>query len=315
MDKVQNPSNSVYHLSYFALLFRADNKEHLATLGILFRAGCYLSLTGLSLVLLTFLFFHKWRLQLESKITASLSVSLFVMYLVFVTGFTQTSNEFLCISIAATLRYFILASFCRMFVEAFYNYLKFVKVIGTYIPRFMWKASAGAWGSPLIPVIAVFCYNYKLYKDEQYCWVHSEAFYYAFLTPLAVTCGANIVIFIVIINSITCATQHFKTNQQQYSLLISQLNVSFCIFILLSLSWTFGFLTLIGTGVIFNYLFCITSTLQGFLIFVYFISLGKREKGMWCKLFGRCYDPKNDTYTDKIQTSSLRSLVQTSSEL
>jgi G protein-coupled receptor 64/G protein-coupled receptor 126 len=304
-----------YYMSCFALLFRADNKEHLVILNILSRAGCYLSLTGLALVLLTFLFFHKWRLHLESKITASLSVSLFVMYLVFVTGFTQTSNEFLCISIAATLHYFILASFCWMLVEAFYNYLKFVKVIGTYVPRFMWKASAGAWGCPLIPVIAVFCYNYKLYKDEQYCWVHSEAFYYAFLTPLAVICGANIVIFIIILNSITCARQHFKTNQQQYSLLISQLNASFCIFTLLGLSWTFGFLTLIGTGVIFNYLFCITSTLQGFLIFVYFISLGMRGKGMWCKLFGRCCVPKNNTYTDKTQTSNLRSLAQTSSEL
>jgi hypothetical protein len=304
-----------YHLSCFALLFRADNKEHLAALSIVSRAGCYLSLIGLALVLFTFVFFHKWRLHLESKVTASLSLSLFVMYLVFVTGFTQTSNEFLCISVAATLHYFILASFSWMFVEAFYNYLKFVKVIGTYIPRFMWKASAGAWGSPLIPVIAVFCYNYKLYKDEQYCWIHSEAFYYAFLTPLAVTCGANIVIFIIIINSITCARQHLKTNQQQYSLLISQLNVSFCIFVLLGLSWTFGFLTLIETGIIFNYLFCITSTLQGFLIFVYFISLGSRDKHMWCKLFAQCYCLKNDTDTDKTQTSNLRSLVQTSSEL
>jgi hypothetical protein len=304
-----------YHLSCFALLFRADNEEHHATLSILSVVGCYLSLLGLALVLLTFVFFRKWRLHLESKITASLSFSLFVMYLVFVTGFTQTSNEFMCITVAATLHYFILASFCWMFVEAFYNYLKFVKVIGTYIPRFMWKASAGAWGSPLIPVIAVFCYNYKLYKDEQYCWIHSEAFYYAFLTPLAVTCGANVIIFIIIINGITCARQHFKTNQQQYSLLISQLNVSFCIFVLLGLSWIFGFLTLIGTGVTFNYLFCITSSLQGFLIFVYFISLGKREKRMWCKLFDQCFGPKNDKDTDKTQTSNLRSLVQTSTEL
>jgi hypothetical protein len=301
-----------YHLSCFAMLLRVDDSEHFASLDILSRVGCYLSLIGLTLVLLTFIFVHRWRTYLDNKIIASLSVSLFLMYLLFVTGFTQTSNEFVCIGIGASLHYFVLSSFCWMFVEAYHNYLKFVKVIGTYIPRFMWKASASAWGSPLIPVIGVFCYNYKLYKDEHYCWVHSEAFYFALLTPLALTCGANMIIFIFIISSVTCARQQLKNNQQQYSLLISQLKMSFCIFILLGLSWIFGFLALAGAGVIFSYLFCITSTLQGFLIFLFFILLGKRKRGIWQELFCHCYSSKHlimkDSSTSKTQTS----LIQTS---
>jgi hypothetical protein len=301
-----------YHLSCFAMLLRVVDNEHFTSLDILSRVGCYLSLVGLTLVLLTFIFVHRWRTYLDNKIIASLSVSLFLMYLVFVTGFTQTSNEFLCIGIAASLHYFILSSFCWMFVEAYHSYLKFVKVIGTYIPRFMWKASAAAWGSPLIPVIGVFCYNYKLYKDGRYCWVHSEAFYFALLTPLALTCGANMIIFILIISNVTCARKQLKSNQQQYSLLINQLKMFFCIFVLLGLSWIFGFLTLAGAGVIFSYLFCITSTLQGFLIFVFFILLGKRERGIWKKLFCCRYSSKHlimkNSSTGKTQTS----LVETS---
>lgn len=298
-----------YHLSSFALLLRANDKGHLASLDILSRVGCYLSLSGITLVLLTFIVSHRWRTCLDNKIIASLSVSLFMMYLVFVTGFTQTSNELLCIGIAATLHYFILSSFCWMFVEAFHNYLKFVKVIGTYIPRFMWKASAGAWGSPLIPVIGVFWYNYKLYKDDQYCWLHSEALYFALLIPLALMCGANVIIFIFIVSNVTCARHRLTSNQQQYSLLLSQVKMSFCIFILLGLSWTFGFLSITGAGVIFSYLFCITSTLQGFLIFVFFILLGKRQRGIWQNLFRQCYSSKplimKDTDTGKTQSSSV----------
>ncbi|XP_021930378.1 uncharacterized protein LOC110834968 isoform X3 [Zootermopsis nevadensis] len=293
-----------YHLSAFAMLLQIEDDE---TLDIVSRVGCCLSLICLFLVLLTFVMFRKWRSYLDSKIVASLSLSLFVMYLVFVTGFTQTSSKLVCISIAATLHYFILSSFCWMFVEAFHNYLKFVKVIGTYIPRFMWKASAGAWGFPFVPVISVLCYDYELYTNDKYCWVHKEAFSYGFLTPLCLICGGNVIVFLLIIISFTCARQKFESNQQQYSLLISKLRMSICIFVLLGLSWVFGFVRIVVPEIAFSYLFCITSTLQGFLIFLFFVVQERKAKGMWvsliCKWYGAVPQSWQDTHTNKTKTS------------
>jgi hypothetical protein len=294
-----------YHLSAFTMLLKIDDD---ATLDIISKVGCCLSLICLFFVLLTFLIFRKWRSYLDSKIVASLSLSLFLMYLVFVTGFTQTSSKPVCIGIAATLHYLILSSFCWMFVEAFHNYLKFVKVIGTYIPRFMWKASAAAWGFPLVPVISVLCYDYELYTYDRYCWVHKEAFSYAVLSPLCLICGGNTIIFLLIIISITCARQRFKNNQQQYSLLISKLRTSLCIFVLLGLSWVFGFVRIVITETVFSYLFCITSTLQGFLIFVFFVVQERKAKGMWESLICKWYDawPQSlqDTHTNKTKNTT-----------
>jgi hypothetical protein len=294
-----------YHLSAFSMLLQIDDD---AALDIISTVGCCLSLVCLFLVLLTFLMFRKWRSYLDNKIVASLSLSLFLMYLVFVTGFTQTSSKLLCIGIAATLHYFVLSSFCWMFVEAFHNYLKFVKVIGTYIPRFMWKASAGAWGFPLVPVISVLCYNYELYTYDRYCWVHKEAFSYALLTPLCLICGGNMIIFLLIIINITCARQRIKNNQQQYSLLISKLKVSLCIFVLLGLSWVFGFVRIVIAETVFSYLFCITSTLQGFLIFLFFVVQEGRAQRMWESLIFQRHDAQpqslQDRHTNRTKTTS-----------
>jgi len=48
------------------------------------------------------------------------------------------------------LHYFILASFMWMLVEGILQYLRFVKVLGTYIPNFMIKTMIPAWGKQMI---------------------------------------------------------------------------------------------------------------------------------------------------------------------
>ena len=53
-----------------------------------------------------------------------------------------------CSILAALLHYFTLASLAWMGVEGVNMYLLFVKVVDSYVQRFMLKACLFAWGKP-----------------------------------------------------------------------------------------------------------------------------------------------------------------------
>ena len=66
--------------------------------------------------------------------------------IVFIVGIEQTHDFYGCIVVAALLHYFILVSFMWMLMEGILQYLRFVKVLGTYVPHFILKTAVAAWG-------------------------------------------------------------------------------------------------------------------------------------------------------------------------
>lgn len=61
-------------------------------------------------------------------------------------GIGQTQDLKGCIAVAVLLHYFILVAFMWMLMEGILQYLRFVKVLGTYIPNFILKTAVPAWG-------------------------------------------------------------------------------------------------------------------------------------------------------------------------
>lgn len=79
---------------------------------------------------------------------------------IFLAGMERTESYYGCITVAALMHYFLLVSFMWMLVEGFLQYLRFVRVLGTYVPRFMLKASIPAWGRSNI------CPNFEKYINS-----------------------------------------------------------------------------------------------------------------------------------------------------
>ncbi|CAL1269308.1 unnamed protein product [Larinioides sclopetarius] len=138
------------HLTSFAII--ADLKVgtetpdfHFEILSIITYIGSCLSIFGLGMIILTFIIFRKWRAQLKHKILFNFSLSLFLFLFLFLIGAQKKHWNYGCLAIAILLHYFVLASFSWMLVEAYLQYLILVKVIGTYIPRFLQKAMIFAW--------------------------------------------------------------------------------------------------------------------------------------------------------------------------
>lgn len=90
---------------------------------------------------------------------------------IFLAGMERTDSYYGCITVAALMHYFLLVSFMWMLVEGFLQYLRFVRVLGTYVPRFILKASIPAWGrSNICPIIKR---NYQKWNSSNMNWYYS----------------------------------------------------------------------------------------------------------------------------------------------
>ncbi|XP_042868841.1 uncharacterized protein LOC122266561 isoform X1 [Penaeus japonicus] len=281
------------HLTCFAQLINYDENSsfegpHAIILDIITITGCCLSVFGLLLVFTTFFLFKKWRRSLSNKILVNLSFSVFCSIVIFLAGIDQTWDVTLCRGVAVGLHYFILASFGWMLVEAVHQYLKFVKVVGTYIPRFLWKASVCAWGIPVLPILAVLVIDSSLYdynidksNDVLICWMSVNAFKYAFLPPLALTMTVNLIMFSLIIHGAVCGRARVNSTMSERTLFMNQLRMAVCVFFLLGFTWIFGLLAIKEIRPVFSYLFCIFNTLQGFFIFLFHVCRERSARRMW----------------------------------
>ncbi|GIY80897.1 adhesion G-protein coupled receptor G6 [Caerostris darwini] len=277
------------HLTSFAVILELKpgseiHKVHQATLSIITYIGCSLSLFGLGMIILTFILFRKWRKDAKHKVLFNLSLALACFLLLFLAGIERRGSRRGCMAVAVLLHYFMLASFAWMLVEAFMQYLSLVKVIGTYIPRFMQKAMLFAWGIPLSIVSIVLGVNYDLYNSKhKYCWLSDKVFFVAVAGPVLSMLALNFVIFGLILYSNTCgrSTKYLRTNQNERQEMVARAKAVFCVSVLLGLSWIFGFLAVAGAKLLFQYLFAITTTLQGFLIFIFFVFRQKSTRDLW----------------------------------
>lgn len=284
------------HLTSFALLINFDNtelaREHAIVLEYITMVGGSLSIIGLLLVFVTFGLFKKWRRRLTNKILLNLSISVFFSMVIFLLGISQTQSLLLCRGVAVALHYFILASFGWMLVEGVHQYLKFVKVIGTYIPKFLWKASICAWGLPVVPIVCLLVYDSRLYDSHDaynpgtaICWISPTGFKFAFLPPLVLTMTINITLYGLIINGAICRKTPITSTMSQRDALVNQLSMAVCVFFLLGFTWIFGLLAITDARIVFSYLFCIFNTLQGFFIFLFHVCRERSVRRLYASYF------------------------------
>lgn len=276
------------HLTNFALLMDLDprysiSEEHKFALQIITYVGCGLSIFGLTMTVLTFVLFRKWRKGNKHQTLFNLSIALISTLVTFLVGIDRTQPKIGCMIVAVLLHYFLLASFGWMLVETVIQYLNFVKVLSTYIPGFMRKSMICAWGFPLSVVIVVLIVDYGVYGEHKdYCWISYTAFFYSLALPVALLLATNVVVFCLIIYTISCGRQKgLRCHSDERRQALMRLRASICMFFLLGLSWTFGLLALGKAKLVFQYLFSVSTSLQGFLIFVFCVIQEKTARDMW----------------------------------
>ncbi|XP_035678265.1 adhesion G-protein coupled receptor G2-like [Branchiostoma floridae] len=296
------------HLTNFAVLMDIYGQANplsaadVFALDIISKIGCSLSIAGLSFTLLTAAVFRRFRSSTPQIILIQLSVALLGVLITFLAGIESVDPAAGCIAVAACLHYFLLAGMMWMAVEAFSMYMAFVKVMSTHISRYVLKVSLIAWGAPLIIVVVTLAVDVNHYLGgDKYCWMALTPLYYAFMLPAGLIILFNLVVFILIVKEL-----YFKRTKSAITLrkskkatgpppprhkeTLQRFRVAITIFVVLGLTWAFGFLAISGARTVFAYLFCIFNSLQGFLIFIFFCVRQKEVRDRWFFLCATCFN-------------------------
>lgn len=303
-----------YHMTHFGQLIdirdninrtATPNTIHSRALNTITLIGSFLSLLGIAGIWITAFVFQTWRKKPGTKVLLQLSTAI-ALPLIFIVVFNLDNTIFVtidghttisenmkvvCIVLGAFLHYSILASFMWMLITASLQFVRYVRVLGVHRPsRFMIKFTLIGWGVPLVPVIFVLWSDTDNYipdlstvsSDKSICYPNGFYFILGVLVPICIILLINIILFILVINAISRGPDG-KMRATDTDLVGAQLRVSTFLFFLLGLTWIFGIFSFSDYH-LWSYLFCLTSTLQGFVLFIYFVICDPVTRTLWVTL-------------------------------
>ncbi|XP_053735674.1 adhesion G-protein coupled receptor G6 isoform X4 [Synchiropus splendidus] len=312
------------HLTHFALLLDVSRTPIGETdsyiLTIISYLGCGLSSIFLGITLVTYVGFRKLRGDYPSKILINLSAALLGLSLVFLLDgwLSSFSNYGLCIVTAASLHYFLLASFTWMGLEAVHMYLALVKVFNTYIPWYLLKFCAVGWGLPLLVVVLVLAIDIDVYgsgvpqeaavdlqSPDPFCWIQDDVFFYVTVVAFVLfILLCNFAVLIVVLVQIRKTNTNKSSTNSRTNL--QDLRAIASLTVLLGLTWAMGFLSFGPGRVVMMYLFAIFNTLQGFFVFLFHCLMKENVRKQWKTHLrcGRLGDPDHTEWSRTVTAGS-----------
>ncbi|XP_041052135.1 adhesion G-protein coupled receptor G2-like [Carcharodon carcharias] len=287
---------SCNHLTNFGILMDISRRPidpfHQWILTIITYVGCAVSSLFLGVILLTYLIFENLRRDYPSKILMNLCTSLFMLNIIFLIDSWMASfnSQGLCISVAASLHYFLLTSFTWMCIEAIHMYFALVKVFNIYVRHYILKFCLVGWGVPAVVVGMLLCINVDIYgyktktrsaNPADSCWLKNDtAFYISVVAYFGLVFLINLSMFIVVLNQIQ-AMRSKRHCDRAPDIIVHHLKSSSSLTILLGLTWAFAFFAWGPAQVTFLYFFSIVNTLQGFFIFVFHCVMKDNVRTQW----------------------------------
>lgn len=303
-----------YHMTHFGQLLDisgiinpVDNSlkyKNRKTLNIITLVGSFLSLLGTSGIWITALVFQNWRKKAGTKVLLQLSTAIAIPLLFIVlfnfdnsifidnNGKYQVAKdmEIVCIILGSLLHYSVLASFMWMLIIAILQFIRYVRVLGVPRPsRFMIKFTFIGWGLPLIPVAFVLAFNKENYIPDPsindtfkgICYPNGFYLIMGVIVPICIILVINVTLFVLVIYAISRGNG--KMRATDIDIVGAQLRLSIFLFFLLGLTWIFGMFSFTN-NLLWSYLFCLTSSLQGFVLFIYFVICDPMTRNMWISI-------------------------------
>ncbi|XP_041707498.1 adhesion G-protein coupled receptor G4 isoform X1 [Coregonus clupeaformis] len=288
------------HLTHFGVLLDVSrtpvdipNEEILTIITYL---GCGVSSLFLGITVLTYTAFEKLRRDYPSKILINLSLALLGLNMVFLVNSWLSSfgSYGLCVAVASTLHYFLLASFTWMGLEAVHMYFALVKVFNVYVPSYILKFCALGWGIPLVMCCLVLVMKRESYgsslgsesiepldNPDAFCWIQDEVtFYVSVVGYILLVLLCNMATFVVVLVQI----RHMRVNQPtgiHSGLFLQDLKGVSSLTFLLGLTWTVAFFAWGPAKVPLIYVFCVLNSLQGFFIFLFHCLMKENVRKQW----------------------------------
>ncbi|KAL0851014.1 hypothetical protein ABMA28_006906 [Loxostege sticticalis] len=311
------------HLTHFGQLLNIRDSDcynenileenHRKALNLITLIGSFTSLVGIAGIWLTAIVFDTWRKKAGTKVLLQLSTAIalpLVLIIVFNldhsiivenqgTHRVARDKVIVCILLGALFHYSVLANFVWMLITAILQFIRYVRVLGVSRPsRFLIKLTLIGWGIPSIPVIIVLGIDHENYipnpsRGRSICYPSGFFMYIAVILPICIILVINVILFILVIKSISQSSDLRTTDK---SLVYAQFRLSLLLFFLLGLTWIFGIVSFSGS-LLWSYLFCLTSTIQGFVLFIYFVICDPTTRNLWITVIKPQFNSRSSVTT------------------
>ncbi|NXA85547.1 AGRD1 protein, partial [Melanocharis versteri] len=263
------------HLTNFAILMQVVplklGKEHQVALSSITYIGCALSIFCLTITLVTFAVLSSVSTIRNQRyhIHANLSCAVLLAQLLLLTSFQFSPGTLPCKILAVLLHFFFLSAFAWMLVEGFHLYSMVIKVFGSEESKHLYYYGIG-WGCPLVICVISATSSLDSYGESGNCWLSLEnGAIWAFVAPAMFVILVNIGILIAVTRVISrISADNYKVHGDANAFKLTAKAVAVLLPILGS-SWIFGILAVNAHALVFQYIFAVFNSLQGFFMFLF----------------------------------------------
>ncbi|XP_072181950.1 uncharacterized protein [Diadema setosum] len=301
----ERPACECDHLTNFGILMDIYGGSAISDqvdfiLEIISYVGCCMSIWGLLVTILTYAFNRKLRDRKPNQILISLSCGLLGLYVTFVLMITLDTERGVeeveplpCCILAGFLHYFMLASLFWMGVEGYNMHVMFVRVLNTYLPYFIRKASLVAWGCPALIVVITAGATRQTYAETDYCFLTLWPLVGGVLVPVGLIMIFNLVVFVRVIRRLNKTVKGRMIDDTEKRQRLRRFQNAICILLLMGLTWALGYLSIIrpaSEAVL--AVFTVLNSLQGYFIFMLYCVRQPQVRRIWRSQF-RCCLPES----------------------
>ncbi|XP_065197721.1 uncharacterized protein LOC135829246 [Sycon ciliatum] len=268
------------HLTNFAVLFTrhisAKDSTAEAALKYISIIGCGISMLGLLTTLVLILAIRKLRDSVHHRMIFGLCSTLLLFLAIFTVVLYHehlAKSTAVCQGLAMAMHYLLLCAFMWMSVDATMLYKRVVIVFdqpGRLKQRLL---CISVFVIPLVIVgVAGGVTRLDMYGSDNLCWIKADAaFFGSLVAPMAVSLLYNAGVLIAVVHSLRSRNKKIGAVKTAKSKDVSVLRIIVSLSVLLGLTWFFGFLVLFREQIVFQYIFTVLNSLQGFAIFLHTI--------------------------------------------
>ncbi|XP_045196936.2 adhesion G protein-coupled receptor L4-like isoform X2 [Mercenaria mercenaria] len=267
------------HLTNFAVLMSPSSpsvvvEDHATALSIISITGCVISMVCLFLNVTIHAYFWRVIKSVRSIIHIHLSCSLFLAYILFLTGINRTGNEDVCRAMAALLHLMFLIVFFIMLTEGCHLAYTVIKPLSTRTPGIPMLVLSYVL-AVVIVAASMGIVQMEGYGSENVCWLSTEnGLIWAFIGPVLAVILINFIVVCMVIRVMcgTTAMSRKSLTERAWAALRGIL----ILMPIMGLTWVFGVFSVNKDTLVFQYLFATLNSLQGLLIFVFHCLMNKK---------------------------------------
>nr|CAB3229665.1 cadherin EGF LAG seven-pass G-type receptor 2 [Phallusia mammillata] len=240
--------------------------------------------------------------SIRALINRNMAIAIFLTSFLYLIGIQQTSNIYLCMSIAVGLHFLLMSMFAWIFVDGVHLYrvltekrdinrgkMRVYYLLGWVLPAIITALSVGL--------------EAKGYGNSLFCWISfDDLLIWSIVGPAILCCGVFFLLFFLSVQAYLSS----KSTSMKREEILHELRSSFVLAPIIACTWAFALLAVNYNQALYCYVFSILCLIQSVLVFVFHCLLNREVKRAYQLYKERSFRKQgHNTTTQQLLRSSI----------